>query len=92
MTTDIARDEAVPPRESMASEVRRVAAAATLPHSYVVRGDALEFGASLGNAHCWLTTHGNGSIQDVFSTDLGQAIGVSSASTWGRTCRAACRD
>jgi hypothetical protein len=53
MTTDIARDEAVPPRESMASEVRRVAAAATLPHRYVVRGDALEFGAGLGNAHCW---------------------------------------
>jgi hypothetical protein len=67
----------------MASEVRRVAAAATLPHSYVVRGDALEFGASLGNAHCWLTTHGNGSIQDVFSTDLGQAIAHTIAVHYG---------
>lgn len=36
---------------------------------YIVPGDALAYGASLGNAHCWLTTRGNGSIQDIFSTD-----------------------
>ena len=44
-----------------ADEHERVPADA--PH-YIVPGDALAYGASLGNAHCWLTTRGNGSIQD----------------------------
>ena len=52
-------------------------------HSYLVRDDALEFGASLGNAHCWLTTHGHGSIQDVFSTDLGMTIANTIAVRYG---------
>ena len=30
---------------------------------YVLPGDALEYGASFGNAHCWVTTRGTGSIQ-----------------------------
>ncbi|HEY8284261.1 MAG TPA: amylo-alpha-1,6-glucosidase, partial [Chloroflexota bacterium] len=60
--------------EPPSGEVRREETSAALPHSYVVPGDSLEFGASLGNAHCWLTTHGNGAIQDVFSTDIGHTI------------------
>ncbi|HVA89723.1 MAG TPA: amylo-alpha-1,6-glucosidase [Chloroflexota bacterium] len=66
-------------------EVRREAAGASTPHSYVVPGDALEFGASLGNAHCWLTTHGNGSIQDIFSTDIGQTIANTISIRYGST-------
>src|SRR5579862_1938293 len=41
---------------------------------YRLPGDALEYGASLGNAHCWVTTRGAGAIQEVFSTDIGQPI------------------
>src|SRR5664279_3846789 len=62
---------------------RRVAAPARVLRSYVVPGNALEFGASLGNAHCWLTTHGNGSIQDFFSTDIGQTIANTIAIRYG---------
>jgi len=43
-------------------------------HSYRVPGDALVFGASLGNAHGWLTMHGGGSIQEVFSRDIAATI------------------
>jgi len=52
---------------------------------YIVPGDALAYGASLGNAHCWLTTRGNGSIQDIFSTDLGTAISGAIAVRYGGT-------
>ncbi|HVC79279.1 MAG TPA: amylo-alpha-1,6-glucosidase [Chloroflexota bacterium] len=66
-------------------EVRREAISGSIPHSYGVPGDALEFGASLGNAHCWLTTHGNGAIQDVFSTDIGQTIANTISVRYGGT-------
>jgi hypothetical protein len=62
---------------------QRVATPARMLRSYVVPGNALEFGASLGNAHCWLTTHGNGSIQDFFSTDIGQTIANTIAVRYG---------
>ncbi len=52
---------------------------------YLAYGDALAYGASLGNAHCWLTTRGNGSIQDIFSTDLGTAISGAIAVRYGGT-------
>jgi len=44
------------------------------PHSYHVPGDGLAFGASLGNAHGWLTMHGDGSIQEVFSRDIAATV------------------
>ena len=43
-------------------------------HSYRVPGDGLAFGASLGNAHGWLTMHGNGSIQQLFSRDIAAMV------------------
>ena len=42
--------------------------------SYTLRSDTLEYGASFGNAHCWLTTRGGGSIQQLFSVDAGRAV------------------
>jgi len=85
MTTDGARAESqsVTPGEPTTGDVRRAAMPATQTHSYLVPGDALEFGASLGNAHCWLTTHGNGAIQDVFNTDIGLAIASTIAVRYG---------
>ncbi len=62
----------------------RAPAPAGIPR-YLVHGDALAYGASLGNAHCWLTTRGNGSIQDIFSTDLGVAISGAIAVRYGGT-------
>jgi len=85
MTSDVARAGSTPSGESTRSDVRREATSAARAHSYVVPGDALEFGASLGNAHCWLTTHGNGSIQDIFSTDIGATIANTIAVRYGGT-------
>ncbi len=82
MTTEAARAEPIQPG-TPTSDVRREARPAALAHSYLVPGDALEFGASLGNAHCWLTTHGNGAIQDVFSTDIGTTIANTIAVRYG---------
>jgi hypothetical protein len=45
----------------------------TLPR-YFLSGDALEYGASLGNAHCWVTTRGSGAIQQFFSIDTGNVV------------------
>lgn len=66
-----------------ATEITRLATPTTTQHSYMVAGDALEFGASLGNAHCWLTTHGDGAIQEVFSTDIGQSFANTIAVRYG---------
>lgn len=85
MMIDAASDESAPSEGSTPSDVRRVAASQIRPPSYVVPGDALGFGASLGNAHCWLTTHGNGSIQDIFSTDIGTTIANTIAVHYGGT-------
>src|SRR5215471_6971841 len=42
--------------------------------SYVLPDTGLEMGASLGNAKCWVNTKGNGTIEYLFSTDLGQIV------------------
>ena len=42
--------------------------------SYSLPVEALEYGASLGNAHTWLTTRGGGSIQEIYSIDTGRAV------------------
>src|SRR5262249_28414818 len=42
--------------------------------SYVVPDTGLEMGASLGNAKCWVNTKGSGTIEHLFSTDLGQIV------------------
>jgi hypothetical protein len=47
------------------------------PHalpSYIMPGDRLEFGASLGNSALWVTTKGTGAIDGVFSVDSGQSL------------------
>ncbi|HWE60897.1 MAG TPA: amylo-alpha-1,6-glucosidase, partial [Chloroflexota bacterium] len=53
---------------------------------YLLPDDALEYGASLGNAHCWLTTRGSGSIQEFFSVATGAVI---SGTVVVRYCNAA---
>jgi hypothetical protein len=68
---------------SSAAGQRHGVESGVLSHSYVVPGDALEFGASLGNAHCWLTTHGHGAIQDIFSIDIGRTIAGTMALRYG---------
>jgi len=83
MATEFARTTPAPGGASITSEVRGEARSPALAHSYLVPGDALEFGASLGNAHCWLTTHGNGAIQDVFSTEIGTMIANTIAVRYG---------
>ena len=55
-----------------------------LPH-YLVGGDDLEYGASFGNAHCWLTTRGDGSIQEMFSSDLGEPVAGALTIRYGDT-------
>jgi len=85
MMTDAGRAEAAPPGEPAPGERRGTATSTTAAHSYVVPGDTLGFGASLGNAHCWLTTHGSGAIQDIFSTDIGAAIAGTVAVRYGGT-------
>ncbi len=62
----------------------RVTASADLPH-YLVGGDDLEYGASFGNAHCWLTTRGDGSIQELFSPDLGEPVAGALTIRYGDT-------
>ena len=42
--------------------------------SYSLPVEALEYGASLGNAHTWLTTRGGGSIQEIYNIDTGRAV------------------
>ncbi len=74
MTGDPRRDAATSLQQATSSDVRQTTTSATGPYSYVVRGDSLGFGASLGNAHTWMTTRANGSIQDIFSTDIGMAV------------------
>ncbi|MGH2391223.1 MAG: hypothetical protein ACRDIE_23760, partial [Chloroflexota bacterium] len=71
------------PEGPAAAERRPGVGSAILSHSYVVPGDSLEFGASLGNAHCWLTTHGHAAIQDFFSTDIGQTVANTIAVRYG---------
>src|SRR5215469_12077332 len=41
---------------------------------YTLPDTGLEMGASLGNAKCWVNTKGNGTIEHLFSTDLGQIV------------------
>jgi len=60
-------------RETATGSVSAVRQPGKLP-SYHMPDDALEMGASLGNKHCWVNTRGNGSIQSIFSTDIGMAI------------------
>jgi glycogen debranching enzyme len=42
--------------------------------AYLLPGDGLSMGASLGNGHCWITTKGRGDIESFFSTDLGRIV------------------
>lgn len=42
--------------------------------AYTVPDTDLEFGASLGNTHCWVTTKGTGDVEGMFSTDLGENV------------------
>jgi hypothetical protein len=51
--------------------------------SYHLTGGALEYGASLGNRHCWVTTRGSGAVHKVFSTDLGIPVAGAMAVHYG---------
>jgi hypothetical protein len=42
--------------------------------SYVLPDTGLEMGASLGNSKCWVNTKGNGTIEYLFSTELGKIM------------------
>src|SRR5215469_10043307 len=42
--------------------------------SYVVPDTALEMGSSFGNSSCWVTTKGNGDIENLFSTYTGEIV------------------
>lgn len=42
--------------------------------SYVLPDTGLEMGASLGNGKCWVNTKGNGTIEHLFSTELGKIV------------------
>src|ERR1035437_4334723 len=50
---------------------------------YHLSADALEYGASFGNARCWLTTRGQGSIQQFFSTETGSVVTGSVSLAYG---------
>src|ERR1051326_7180158 len=41
---------------------------------YTLPDTGLEMGASLGNAKCWVNTKGNGTIEHLFSTELGRIV------------------
>ena len=53
--------------EAPSGDVTSIRQPGELPY-YRVRDEALEMGASLGNAHCWITTRGNGTIEKVFES------------------------
>ena len=42
--------------------------------AYFLPDTDLEMGASLGNTRCWVTLKGNGDIESLFSTHLGQPV------------------
>jgi hypothetical protein len=42
--------------------------------AYFLPDTDLEMGASLGNTRCWATIKGNGDVESLFSTHLGQVV------------------